>query len=299
LANGIADDSLTTTVMATQAQVIIAPAMNTAMYHNPIVQKNINTLQAFGYKIIKPASGRLACGDVGEGKLADVADIYNEVVQAIERKGDYTGKTVLVTAGPTREAIDPVRYITNHSSGLMGYSIAEEAYERGARVILISGPVALPAPAGVEKIEVESTRQMHEAVMDKLGEADIIIKAAAPADYTVAHKSGQKIKRGGPLALELVENADIAAAVGRNKGRKVLVAFAAESENLRENALKKLKEKNADIIVANDILRVDAGFNSANNAAVVFGRDGYVEELPLMSKREMAKRILDLIKNYE
>lgn len=295
IAAGIADDMLTTTVMATRAPVLIAPAMNVNMFTNPIYRDNEDKLRRFGYLFVPPETGALACGWEGEGKLASPESIYEAAVAALSPK-DLRGQTIMVTAGPTREEIDPVRFISNHSSGKMGYALAKVAQRRGARVILVSGPVNLPPPCGVELVHVESACEMQTAVMERGGGCTVIIKAAAVADYRPRERSGEKIKKKDTqLVLELVKTPDILAGLGALEKRPLLVGFAAETGNLDEFAAKKLKEKNADIIVANDVSQHDAGFNVDTNRARLLFRDGRNLEYPLMSKDALAAVILDHI----
>jgi len=297
VANGIADDMLSTTLMATRAPVLFAPAMNTNMYENPIVQDNINKLKGLGYFFIEPAEGRLACGDLGRGKLADVEDIIDEIKIILNDKKDFRGKTILVTAGPTQEAIDPVRFISNRSSGRMGYAIAECARNRGANVILVTGPTSLNPPRGVEVIKVTSNSQMYSEVLRVFESCDIIIKSAAVADYRPAEVSAQKIKKAeGQLVLRLEKNTDILYELGKKKGDKILVGFAAESQDLLENAKLKIEKKNLDLIVANDITLEGSGFASSYNTAAILKRDGSILKLPRMTKYELADVLLDNIK---
>lgn len=296
IANGIADDMLTTTVMATKAPVVFAPAMNCNMYENPILQSNIERLKALGYRFIEPDEGRLACGDVGIGKMAEPDVIESYINSMFERKKDFVGKTVIVTAGPTREAIDPVRYISNHSTGKMGYSIAYKAVDRGAKVYLISGPTSLKAPEGVQLIPVNSAREMHEKIMEHYDEADIVIMSAAVADYAPAITHQQKVKKSDEkLILELVKNPDILYELGKIKGDKILVGFAMETENLVENAKEKVSKKNLDFIVANDLFTEGAGFGTDTNVVKIIDRRGNVESLPKMAKLDLADLILDRI----
>ncbi len=295
IAAGIADDMLTTTVMATKAPVLIAPAMNVNMFTNPIYRDNEDKLRHYGYLFVPPETGALACGWEGEGKLAAPESIFEAAVAALSPK-DLLGQTVMVTAGPTREEIDPVRFISNHSSGKMGYALAKGAQRRGARVILVSGPVNLPPPYGVEIVHVESAREMQAAVMERAGDCTAIIKAAAVADYRPRERSGEKIKKkDAELSLELVKTPDILAGLGALEKGPLLVGFAAETGNLDEFAARKLKEKNADIIVANDVSQPDAGFNVDTNRARLLFRDGRNLEYPLMSKEALAAVILDHI----
>lgn len=295
IASGIADDMLSTTVMATKAPVLIAPAMNVNMYTNPVYRENEEKLRRFSYLFVPPEKGTLACGWEGEGKLAAPESIFEAAVAALSPR-DLVGQTILITAGPTREELDPVRFITNHSSGKMGYALARTAQRRGARVILVSGPVSLPAPNGVELKPVVSADEMLTAVMARAGECTVIIKAAAVADYRPLTRSGQKIKKkGDELSLRFVKTADILARLGSLADRPYLVGFAAETDNLKTFAGKKLHEKNADMIVANDVSRSDAGFHVDTNHAVLLFRDGRETECPLMSKDDLAAVILDHI----
>ncbi|MFZ5352635.1 MAG: bifunctional phosphopantothenoylcysteine decarboxylase/phosphopantothenate--cysteine ligase CoaBC [Bacillota bacterium] len=296
LAGGIADDMLTTTAMATKAPILIAPAMNVNMYENPIVQRNIEALKALGYIFAEPGAGRLACGDIGKGKMAEPAEIVEKILQIMSPKRDLEGRTVIVTAGPTREAIDPVRYISNHSSGKMGYAIADRAARRGARVILVSGPANLSTPESVTRVDVESTSDMLEGIMRYFEEADIIIKGAAPADYAPLVYSQNKIKKSEEeLVLRLKKNPDIAAELGRIKGSRILVGFAAETNDLIENAKAKIEKKNFDFIVANDVTIEGAGFGTDTNLVKLIDREGNIDELPMMKKSEIADIILDRI----
>jgi phosphopantothenoylcysteine decarboxylase/phosphopantothenate--cysteine ligase len=295
LAGGIADDMLTTTVMATRAKVLIAPAMNVNMYTNPIYRDNEERLRRLGYLFVPPETGDLACGWVGEGKLATPESIFDAAMAALTPK-TLSGQTVMVTAGPTREEIDPVRFISNHSSGRMGYALAVAAQRRGSRVILVSGPVSLTVPSGVELVNVESAAEMREAVMARAGECTVVIKAAAVADYRPVERSETKIKKhADELSLRLVKNPDILAELGRLEQRPFLVGFAAETGSLEAAATKKLEEKNLDMIVANDVSQPDAGFNVDTNRARILFRDGRNVECPLMSKNDLANHILDYI----
>lgn len=296
VANGIADDLLSTTIMATKAPVIFAAAMNTNMYSNPIIQDNISKLQNYGYKFIKPTSGRLACGDEGEGKLADTEIIAEYIDSMLYDKKDLSGKKVLVTAGPTIASIDPVRYITNRSSGKMGYAIAEEARDRGAEVTLISGATSLKAPFGVKLINVKTNAEMLDNVLENFNDQDIIIKAAAVADYKPKQYSEKKIKKAADeFELTLTKDSDILKKLGELKKHQVLVGFAAESNDLLQNAEKKLKNKNLDYIVANDITASDTGFASDDNKVTILNRDGRNISLEKMSKRQVARKLFDLI----
>lgn len=298
IANGIADDMLTTTVMATKAKVLIAPAMNTNMYENPILQRNINTLKELGYNFVEPESGRLACGDTGKGKLASPETIVDEVVKLLSKGQDLKGKSIIVTAGPTIESIDPMRYITNRSTGKMGYSIAKEAIERGADVTLITGPTNLTPPQNLKKlVKIESAKDMYEAVLENLDENDVVIKSAAVADYKPKNYSNKKIKKSDDdLAIELDRNKDIAQEIGKIKNNKILVGFAAETNDLIENASLKIKKKNLDFIVANDLTKEGAGFGVDTNIVKIIDKEGNITEYPKMKKEEVANIILDKIK---
>jgi phosphopantothenoylcysteine decarboxylase/phosphopantothenate--cysteine ligase len=293
IAAGIADDMLTTTVMATKAPVLIAPAMNVNMYTNPIYRDNEEKLKHYGYLFVPPETGALACGWEGKGKLAAPETIFEAAVAALSPQ-DLRGQTIMVTAGPTREELDPVRFISNHSSGKMGYALAKSAQRRGARVILVSGPVSLPPPTGVELVAVESARDMLAAVLERVGYCTAVIKAAAVADYSPAKRSSEKIKKkNAELSLQLVKTPDILAGLGALEKRPLLVGFAAETGSLAKFAARKLQEKNADIIVANDVSQPDAGFNVDTNRARLFFRDGRSVEYPLMSKEALSGVILD------
>ena len=296
IACGIADDMLTTTVMATKAPVLIAPAMNVNMYTNPIYRENEAKLGRLGYLFVAPVCGALACGWEGQGKLAAPEVIFEAALAALSVK-DLAGRTIMVTAGPAREEIDPVRYISNHSSGKMGYALARAAVRRGASVILVSGPTCLPAPTGVESVLVVSACEMQAAVMSHASSCDVVIKAAAVADYRPVERKATKFKKQhDAMTIELVKNPDILAGVGSmDYQRPFLVGFAAETDNLAEYAAKKMKEKNLDMIVANDVSQADAGFNAENNRALLLFRDGRSAECPLMSKDALAERILDSI----
>ncbi|MHC6179556.1 bifunctional phosphopantothenoylcysteine decarboxylase/phosphopantothenate--cysteine ligase CoaBC [Clostridium sp. JNZ X4-2] len=296
ISNGIADDLLTATIMATKAPVIFAPAMNTNMYNNPIVQDNMNKLMKFGYEFIKPAVGRLACGDSGEGKLENTDFIVQVIESMLYEIKDLRGKKVLVTAGPTMEDIDPVRYITNRSSGKMGYSIAEEARDRGAEVTLVSGSTNLDIPFGVKFIKVRTNEEMLNAVLEKFEKQDIVIKAAAVSDYKPKVYSRKKIKKDGDeLSLPLVRDVDILRELGKLKNNQILVGFAAESNDLIENAEKKLKSKNLDYIIANDITGRDTGFSSDNNKVTIIFKNGDKISLDKMSKREVARKLFNIL----
>lgn len=294
VANGIADDLLTTTIMATRAKVLFAPAMNSNMWSNPIYQQNQQRLMKLGYHFIEPVYGELACGWQGQGKLPDPEEIFNAAHNLLGTD-ELAGRTVLVTAGPTREELDPVRFLSNYSSGKMGYAIARAARARGARVILVSGPVNLPAPKGVDMVQVVNAEEMYQAVMSRAEQADLIIKAAAVADFRPVKRGEQKVKKGDAetLLIELRRNPDILAELGRKKGSFVLVGFAAETEELIRHASEKLTSKNLDMIVANDVTQEGAGFDGDTNIVRLISRDGRIEELPQMSKEQVAERLLD------
>ena len=298
VANGIADDMLSTTIMAAaKAKVIFAPAMNTHMYQNRIVQGNIEKLKAYGYEFIEPASGRLACGDIGIGKLADVNTIVERVLSELsDKEQDLKGKKVLVSAGPTIAPIDPVRYLTNRSTGKMGYAIAEEARDRGAEVILVSGPTNLNPPKNVKIINIKTNEEMKNEIFNNFEWADIVIKSAAVADYKPKQYSKEKIKKGeGDLNICLTRDNDILKSLGDIKTHQILVGFAAESNDVLKNAEKKLKNKNLDFIVANDITSTDTGFGSEDNKVVIISKNNEKLELEKMSKKEVASNIFDMI----
>ncbi|HCG3025163.1 TPA: bifunctional phosphopantothenoylcysteine decarboxylase/phosphopantothenate--cysteine ligase CoaBC [Clostridium perfringens] len=297
VANGIADDMLSTTIMATKAPVVFCPAMNTNMYENPIVQRNISLLNELGYEFIEPASGRLACGDEGKGKLQDTEIIAEETLRRLHSTKDLLGKKVVVTAGPTMVPIDPVRILTNRSSGKMGYSIAEEARDRGAEVVLISGPTSLRKPNGIKVIDIKTNEDMFNAIKNEFKDADIVIKSAAVADYKAKNYSNEKIKKtGDDLNLIFERDRDILKTLGDMKENQILVGFAAESSNLKENAKGKLDRKNLDYIVANDISKSETGFASDENKVTIISKSGEEVSLEKMSKREVAKNIFDIIK---
>ena len=297
VANGIADDMLSTTIMATKAPVVFCPAMNTNMYENPIVQRNISLLNELGYEFIEPASGRLACGDEGKGKLQDTEIIAEETLRRLHSTKDLLGKKVVVTAGPTMVPIDPVRILTNRSSGKMGYSIAEEARDRGAEVVLISGPTSLRKPNGIKVIDIKTNEDMFNAIKNEFEDADIVIKSAAVADYKAKNYSNEKIKKtGDDLNLIFERDRDILKTLGDMKENQILVGFAAESSNLKENAKGKLERKNLDYIVANDISKSETGFASDENKVTIISKSGEEVSLEKMSKREVAKNIFDIIK---
>lgn len=295
LACGIADDMLSTTVMATHAPVLIAPAMNTAMLENAATQQNMRTLSERGMRFIAPGTGMLACGTSGAGRMSEPSQIVDEIVRTLRPREDFAGLSVVVTAGPTAEPLDPVRYITNRSSGKMGYAIAEAAHARGAHVTLISGPTAIQLPKGVDFVRIGTTQELYDAVLGH-ADADVVIQAAAPADYRAREISPTKIKRtGASLMIELVPNPDIAAALGARKHPgQTLVGFAAETNNVIENAQGKLKRKSLDLIVANDVTRAGAGFDVDTNIVTLIDGEG-MKELPMMTKREVADGILDRV----
>ncbi len=300
VACGIADDLLSTTIMATRSPVLFVPAMNVNMWENPIYRDNQARLEKFGYQFMEPAQGFLACGWEGKGKLPDPAAIV-EQTRVLLSPQDLSGETVLISAGPSREEIDPVRYISNYSSGKMGYALARVARRRGARVILVSGPTSLEPPAGVEFVAVTSACEMRDALMERQERASIMIKAAAVADYRPASASTQKIKKSqhDDLSLSLRKNPDILSELGRIKKGRILVGFAAETADLVKNARDKLEKKNLDLIVANDVSASGAGFDVDTNIVRVLGRDGSDEQWPLLSKEEVAGKIFDRILELE
>ena len=300
VANGIADDMLTTTVMATTGKVLIAPAMNNNMYRNPILQRNISILKELGYNFVDPDSGRLACGDIGEGKLASPEKIVDAVVDLFnEDKKDLLGKKIMITAGPTVESIDPVRYLTNRSTGKMGYAIAKMAANRGAEVTLVSGPTNIEPPSNIKKlIKVQSAKDMYDAIIDNFDENQVIIKSAAVADYKPKNYSDKKIKKSNDdLIIELDRNKDIAYELGKIKKNKILVGFAAETNDLIENAKGKISKKNLDFIVANDLTESGAGFGTDTNIVKIIDKDGNIAKYPQMKKDEVADVILDKVKS--
>ena len=298
LAHGICDDMLTTTMLATKAPKLIAPAMNTGMWENPILQDNLTKLQNYGYHIIEPIIGRLACGDTGTGKMASEETIVEHILTYMAKEQDIKGRKVLITAGPTQESIDPVRFITNHSSGKMGYAIAKMARLRGADVMLVSGPVNIKPFTGVDLVPVKSAADMFDAVSNYSSEADIVIMCSAVADYTPATYSNQKVKKhDGELSIELTRTQDILGWLGENKKDcQKLVGFSMETENLIENSRAKLIKKHADLICANSISGNNTGFAVDTNQVTLITKDE-VKELPLCSKEETADRILDFIVN--
>jgi phosphopantothenoylcysteine decarboxylase/phosphopantothenate--cysteine ligase len=293
-ANGIAGDFLTTLYLATKAPVVVAPAMNVNMWEHPATQENLERLRARGVHIVDPDEGYLACGMTGAGRLAATEAIAQKVFAVLGLRRDLEGQTVLVTAGPTREDLDPVRFLTNRSSGKMGYALAEAAARRGAHVILVSGPTDLAAPEGVDWVPVRATEEMRNAVRDRAHEANVVIMAAAVSDYRPAAAQPQKLKRSdGGLTLELEPTPDILAELARDKGKRILVGFAAETGNLAENARGKLARKGADMIVANDVTQEGAGFDVETNIVTLFLRDGREIPLPKLSKFDVANRVLD------
>ena len=296
-ANGIAEDFLGTLYLATKAPVVVAPAMNVNMWDHQATQDNVATLRARGVHIVDPDDGYLACGMVGAGRLAATETIARRVCEVLGIRHDLDGQTVLITAGPTCEDIDPVRFLTNRSSGKMGYALAEAAHRRGARVILVSGPTELKVPDGVDWIPVRTTAQMRDAVRQRMAESNVIVMAAAVADYRAAVQHDKKIKRGeGGLTLELEPNPDILAELGRTRsGKQVLIGFAAETDAVAENARGKLERKHADMIVANDVTKEGAGFDTDTNIVTLYSRDGQEIALPKLSKFEVANRIFDRV----
>jgi len=293
LAAGIADDMLCCTVLATTAPVLIAPAMETNMYNNPVTQDNLSKLKARDFVIIAPTTGRLASGKEGPGRLADINDIVGGIRQVLGGGGDLAGKHIVVTAGGTQEPIDPVRYISNHSSGKMGYALAEAARDRGAKVTLVTAPTTLPELVGVDVVKVNTAQEMRQAVENVIPQADALVMAAAVADYRPTKAAKDKIKKGeAGLTLELECTPDI---LGNVKGNLIKVGFAAESSNLLENAKQKLKQKGLDLIVANDITASDSGFGADTNRVTIIDRDGKVDSLPLMPKGEVADKVLGMV----
>ena len=295
-AAGIADDMLTTTVLATKAPLIMAPAMNTNMYENPVTQKNLAELKSRGVQIIEPASGHLACGVEGKGRLPEPAEIVRFVLDFAAGEQRLTGKKIIVTAAGTIEPLDPVRFLGNRSTGKMGYAIAGEAAKQGAEVLLVSGPSSLPDPAGVRTIRIQTALEMQAAVQEAYAAADAVIMSAAVADYRPKTVAKEKIKKSDDeLVLHLERNPDILYGLGKNKAQQILVGFAAETCNVEEYAKKKLVKKNLDFIVANDVSASDAGFAVDNNRVQIYTRDGGCEKYPLMSKQELARIILNKI----
>lgn len=295
VAAGIADDLLTTILMATRAPVLFAPSMNVHMYENPILQDNMRRLKSLGYHFMDPAEGYLACGYEGKGRLPEPEDIVEEIRRLLKKK-DLTDESLLITAGPNHEPLDPVRFLSNRSSGKMGYALARVGLRRGARVTLISGPSALPPPAGARLIRVITAAEMREAVLREFSQATAVLMAAAVADYHPDQPVGKKLKRaGGPIVLKLRPSPDILRELGARKDGQILIGFAAETEELLANARKKLREKNLDLIVANDVTQEGSGFEGDTNIATLLDRKGAVRSLPLMSKEDLADRILDCL----
>ena len=298
MAHGIADDMLSTTYLAMKCPVIVSPAMNVHMFTNPVVQRNIETLGSFGVTVIPPDSGYLACGYTGAGKMPSEQVLLDYILRAVAKEKDWAGKRVLVTAGPTRESIDPVRFITNHSTGKMGYAVARQAMLRGAEVTLVSGPVSIAPPPFVTVVPVQSAQDMFEAVQARFADADVIIKTAAVADYTPVQTAEQKIKKsadGAELSIPLRRTADILQWLGAHKREgQVLCGFSMETENMVENSRAKLQKKNADLIAANSLRDAGSGFGTDTNRLVLIGKDG-MTDLPLLSKQDAADRLLDAL----
>ena len=298
-AHGLADDLLTTAYLAYTGPVVLAPAMNVNMWNHPATQENLRVLRERGHVIVEPDDGALACGMVGPGRLAEperIAEVVAAAASAEKLRRDLEGETILVTAGPTREPLDAVRYVSNRSSGKMGYALAEEAIARGARVILVSGPVNLAPPGGAELVSVQTALAMRDAVMGHLSDATIIIKAAAVADYHLANPPAHKVKKtAARLSLELEPTSDILAEIGKKKGDRILIGFAAETENLVAEARRKLESKNCDMVVANLVSRTDTGFDSDQNEVVLVTRSGEAIPIARAPKRDIARRILDQI----
>lgn len=299
---GIADDLLTTTLLAVRCPVLVAPAMNPRMYLHPVTQENIRRLKARGVQVMQPGEGRTACGDIGPGRMPEPEEILSAAEALLARQEDLSGWRLLVTAGPTRQWIDPVRFVSNPSTGKMGYAIAEAAVSRGAEVVLVSGPTFLDAPAGVDLRRVETTYELLDAAVEAFEHCDAAICAAAPADHAPQTVAQSKIKRetnsnttGSVLELKLYPTPDVAAELGRRKSSRVLVVFAAETEDLIENAIRKMQTKNADMVVANDVTSPGSGFGADTNQACLICADGSVEQLPLMSKSALAHEILNRI----
>lgn len=297
LALGLGDDFLSCIYLASRCPVVVAPAMDCDMFEHPAVQENLQRLRDRGVHVVEPEMGPLASGLVGRGRLAELSEILGAIERILIPRQDLAGQVVLVTAGPTREPLDPVRFLSNRSSGKMGYAIAEAAAARGAHVILVSGPTALPAPPGADMIHVETAEEMYQAVLAKLEPARVVIKAAAVADYRPKHKADRKIKKDQAIsAVALEPTPDILAELGKRKGTRILVGFAAETDDLVANARRKLQRKNLDFMVANDVGQTGAGFDVDTNVVKILDAMGGVEELPLLSKREVADRILDRVK---
>jgi phosphopantothenoylcysteine decarboxylase/phosphopantothenate--cysteine ligase len=295
LAAGIADDLLTTVLIAARVPRLLAPAMNVHMFENPIVQDNLRRLRAVGYQIVGPASGDLACGYTGFGRLSEPGEILEEIAMLLA-PGDLAGERILVTAGPSRESLDPVRFLSNRSSGRMGYAVARAARRRGAEVTLVSGPTSLPAPPGVSVLQVTTAREMQRAVVSAFEKATVVVMTAAVADYRPERTAAQKVAKDAVVGpLRLVRNPDILQELGRRKGSRLLVGFAAETHDVRSRATRKLRDKRLDLIVANDVTAPDAGFDVETNRVALLDARGGVEELPLLSKDEVAERLCDWI----
>lgn len=295
-AHGLADDFLSTTYLAFTGKVVLAPAMNVNMWNHPAVQANLATLRQRGHIIVEPEAGYLACGMTGPGRLADPKHIADVAVQALRQREDLSGETVLISAGPTQEPLDPVRFISNRSSGKMGYALADAARARGARVILVSGPVNLTPPPGVELVRVRTAVEMRDAIIGRLPESTIIIKSAAVADYHVANVPAQKVKKtAAKVSIDLDPTPDILAECGRIKGDRILIGFAAETQNMMQEARRKMEVKNCDMVVGNLVSQEGIGFESDNNAVTLISRSGDVEKIAEAPKREIADRILDQI----
>lgn len=299
IASGIADSLLSTIILATRAPVIFCPSMNVNMFDNPAVRDNINKLDSYGYRVMDPGEGDLACGWEGKGRLPEINDIVDEIIKTVSKQ-DFLNKKILITTGPTREFIDPVRFISNPSTGKMGFALAKAAWLRGAAVTSVSGSTCMEPPAGIKNIKVTSAKEMHEQVMKYAEASDIIVKCAAVSDYSPENKKISKIKKEtDTLNVKLKKTADILSELGTRYPEKILVGFAAESDNIIENSLKKIRAKNVDLIVANDITAGGSGFASDTNIVHIIDRNGAVKELPLMSKDEVAHRILDSIKELK
>jgi phosphopantothenoylcysteine decarboxylase/phosphopantothenate--cysteine ligase len=295
-ANGIADDFLSTLYLAYTGPVVVAPAMNSNMWDHPATQRNLETLRRRGVRVVEPGEGYLACGTIGPGRLAAIEDIVTEVDHALMRSCELEGKTVLITAGPTREPLDPVRYISNRSSGRMGFALAEEALARGAQVVIVCGPTALEPPARAEIVRVETAAEMHRAVLERLETANIVIMAAAVADFRPAQPEPRKMKKSAaPAAIEFVATPDILADAGRRKGDRFLVGFAAETENVGQEAVRKLRAKNCDMMVGNQVGQPGSGFEAEDNEGIIVTAAGESTEFPRASKRELAAHIFDRI----
>lgn len=295
-AHGLADDALSTLYLATRAPVVLAPAMNVNMFTHPAVERNLRELRARGHVVVEPGEGWLACGWLGKGRLAEVERIVEAALAALGRRRDLEGQTVLVTAGPTVEDLDPVRFVSNRSTGRMGFRLAEAARDRGARVILVAGPTEVEPPAGVELVRVRSAQQMHDAVLARAGEAQVVVMAAAVSDYRPTQVAERKVKKSeGPLSIGMERTPDILKALGAHKQGRFLVGFAAETDEVESYALDKLRRKNADLIVANDVSRAGLGFASESNAALLLDAAGGRLAVPATSKRELAERVLDRV----